>query len=203
MNDLTEILRELFNNGTLIVPIDHVGGLSTAGAEEFLAEAFAEHSLNVAGPPIAFERRVAMEASRLFMQAAIALVDHSETPEVLSSRLRMSRVPHTAADHLSADIVFRYLPHLLRRARASRPDDPLVVMLTQVLRQWPLSGVLADIDEAPSTKPEFPDHHGLLMLYSERWILRQDEAWKGGGATGEYIEWALEDVKRAVTTGRN
>ena len=67
--------------------------------------------------------------------------------------LASEEMPHDAdravdaAHHLSADLMLRYLPQILKRARGLDPSDPLVGLLEDVLKRWPLSGVLSDVAE--------------------------------------------------------
>src|SRR5262249_34334292 len=84
----------------------------------------------------------------------------------------------SAGQHLSADLLLRYLPQVHCRARALSPDDNLTRLLTGVLRQWPLSGVLSDVAEGPTTPLQFSDHPGLLLLYTERLARHDRPAWR-------------------------
>ena len=49
--------------------------------------------------------------------------------------------------------MLRYVPQVLRRARGLDPSDPLVELLANVLRHWPLSGVLSDVRRGPAGPP--------------------------------------------------
>ena len=72
--------------------------------------------------------------------------------------------------------------------------DKLTALLEEVLRRWPLSGVLADIDEAPLTPLTFGGHPGLLMLYAERLAQHEKPAWIPSGAAMEYVELVYADL---------
>lgn len=143
-----------------------------------IADAFAAHALEVAGPLIAFDLTTAVEAAELVRQAAWALVDHREPPESLRQRLRMARDASSASHHLSADLFLRYLPQVLKRARAIDPTDPLIDILTEVLRRWPLSGALSDVEHPPITPADLDGHPGLLLLYAERLAANDRPAWR-------------------------
>jgi hypothetical protein len=116
----------------------------------------------------------------------------------------MRRTPSRASDHASADLLFRYLPQVLRRARAIDPSDPLVAMLGAVLRQWPLSGVLSDLDDGPATPPDLAGHPGLMLLYAERFAGRPRPAWQPAGPGRDVVEMVFQDAGRgrADATGR-
>ena len=150
MSPLEEFLSRLLHQGRVVFrerPSPEAFAPGRVG--ELLAEAFASYRLEVAGPLIDFDARVAFEALRLVREACWALVSHEERVEGLGRRLAMSHPPTRASQHLSADLVFRYLPQVHRRARAFDPADPLVALSADVLRQWPLSGVLADLEDGP------------------------------------------------------
>ncbi|MHB1560060.1 MAG: hypothetical protein ACYC61_21625 [Isosphaeraceae bacterium] len=151
-----------------------------------LAAAFATHALAVAGPPIAFDPRMAIESAELVRQAAWALVDHRETPASLQRRLRMARDPSSASHHLSADLFLRYLPQVLKRARALDPTDPLVDILAEILRRWPLSGALSDVEEPPITSLALDGHPGLLLLYAERLAAGDRPGWRPDPSSPPY-----------------
>src|SRR5262245_36898333 len=81
-----------------------------------LNEAYRLHALGVAGPPIAFDGPTALAAGRVLYQSAWYLLNANEPID--ASRLRITAGPRGAAQHLSADLVLRYLPTVHRRARA-------------------------------------------------------------------------------------
>jgi hypothetical protein len=169
-------------------------------AAELLERAYAGYRLDVAGPPIPFVGEIACAAGELVRQASWALVNHGDRIEDLGRRVVMPRGPKRPADHLSADLVLRFLPQVVRRARAIDPSDPLVEILTGVLRQWPLTGVLAELDEGPSPRLDLGDHPGLLLLYAERWARHERPAWRPEGRPWEYVELVLRD--RPEVAGR-
>jgi hypothetical protein len=139
----------------------------------------------VAGPPLAFDADVALAAAEFVRQACWFLVHRGEPDEEVARRLTLPP-PASDAQHLSADLVLRFLPGVQARAQALAPDDPLAVILKEVLRQWPLSGVLAAVTEAPLTPPEF-DHPGLRLLYAERLAAHAKPAWRPREPGLEYV----------------
>jgi hypothetical protein len=123
------------------------------------------------------------------MRWACWLLVHRDSPAAeVSQRLKLPAAPAAASQHLSADLTFRHLPQLHRRARAMSPDDVLTKALADALRAWPLSGVASDIQEAPTTPLDFAGHAGLEMLYAERYVKRPRENWLPMGRIAEYVE---------------
>src|SRR4051794_20034675 len=83
------------------------------------AGAYEAYRLDVAGPMIPFDAEVACEAGELVRQACWVMVSRGERAADLAARLAMSRPPGRPSDHLSADLLLRYLPRVYRRARAA------------------------------------------------------------------------------------
>jgi hypothetical protein len=151
------------------------------------------YRLSVAGPPIDFDDKTALAASELVQQACWFLVSRDQPAEQLAKRLTLPGPPRSPAQHLSADLVLRFLPQVQRRAHALDPADPLALLLATVLRQWPLTGVLADVDEGPLTGLDF-GHPGLLLLYAERLARKEKPAWVPDGPGLEYVELVWREL---------
>src|SRR5262245_32462116 len=117
MVSLAELLELLLETGRVKLnsrPLRDVADDRRALAA--LGRAFSVHARSVAGPPVDFEPDTALAAARLVADACWFLVNHDEPDAELESSLVMPRPPSSAGQHLSADLVFRYLPLILRRA---------------------------------------------------------------------------------------
>ena len=187
-----EFLSQLLDHGKVIFrsakpPQDRPAGRDVS----ILAEAYATLALSVAGPPVTFDPRIACEAAELVRQASWALVSREERVVDLKRRLRMSTAPASPAQHLSADLMLRYVPQILGRARAIDPTDPVIAILGDLLRRWPLSGVLSDVEEGPLVAPEFGRHPGLLLLYAERLAANDRPAWRPDPSSPAYDYYDL------------
>jgi hypothetical protein len=159
-----------------------------------LREAHQTGVLALAGPPLAFDEATALAAGRLLMHAAWYFL-HPDLPiEAHEQTLRMPAAPTRAEQHFAADLVLRYLPTLYYRAQALLKDDVLHHELQRTLRQWPLSGVLADISEPPLTPPDFGPHAGLNFLYAERLAEHERPAWFPTGRGLEYVELVWQQL---------
>ncbi len=143
-------------------------------AEALLRAAFTTHALDVAGPPLTFDPVAAVKAAKVLARACWFLVNNNPYSEPVTLPLKTDPSP---AAHLSADVSLRFLPAVARRARLREPDGELVRQIEAVLRTWPLSGVLADLDGAPTTAPTFGEHPGLQMLYAERLAVTGRAGW--------------------------
>jgi hypothetical protein len=145
-----------------------------------LRAAFDLDALDVGGPPISFDPDTATRAALALARACWLLVSSEQGEVALSAGASPSA-------HLSADVTLRFLPAVHRRARLRDPDRALTHSLDRLLRTWPLSGVLADLDGAPITVPDFA-HPGLQLLYAERLAVTRRAGWVPGAGAGR--EWA-------------
>jgi MoxR-vWA-beta-propeller ternary system domain bpX4 len=191
MDAFEEFLGPLFEEGRIIFrrKPDPVTAPSS-GAIGLLERAYADYRLDIAGAAIAFDAGIAGAAAEVVRQASWALVSHQDRVKDLERRLAMPHPPSTASHHLSADLVLRYLPQVHRRARALDPSDALVGLVKRVLRSWPLSGVLAGLDEGPTAPLDLGGHEGLMLLYAERLSGRATSmsAWRPSGRALDYVE---------------
>jgi len=205
MTAFHEFLTQLLDHGKIVfrsapAPQDRPSSRAVA----VLASAFETHGRSVAGPRIAFDAGVACAAAELVRRSSWATVNHDDRVAELEKRLRMPGSPVTPSQHLSADLTLRYVPQILRRARGLDPSDPLVGLLANVLRHWPLSGVLLDVEEGPLAPLDFGGHPGLLMLYAERLCRNDRPAWRPSqpGPAWDYYELVLQEHGRTVPAAR-
>jgi hypothetical protein len=203
MTPFAEFLTQLFDQGAIVFrapPRDRPPAQSVA----ILAAAFDAHALDVAGPPIAFDSVTAVAAAEFLRQASWALVNRDERATDLKRRLNLPGPPVTPSQHLSADLVLRYLPQVLRRARGLDATDPMLEVLAQVLRSWPLSGALSDVVEAPLIPLDFGGHPGLLLLYAERVSASDRPAWRPSppALAADYDELVRDQHGRRATSAQ-
>ncbi|WP_435019037.1 hypothetical protein TA3x_001031 [Tundrisphaera sp. TA3] len=191
MGSLDDFLRGLLDDGRAVLrEPPGTDAEDLARASDRLVGAFAIHALDVAGPPIPFEPGTAVAIAAWFHRACWFLADRSAPAEDMERALALGLAPRTAGDHLSADVVLRLAPPLLRRALARDPGDRLAAVLMRTLIRWPLSGVLAGLDDGPGDPGDLGGHPGLGLLYAERFALRPREAWlPPSGPIRERVEW--------------
>jgi hypothetical protein len=196
MSALAAFLWELLVDGRVRLQ-DRPTPCAPAAAGEALAvlrRTYAEYRLDVAGPLIEMDEPVALRAADLVRHSAWFLVSRDQPPEELDERLVMPGPPRSAAQHLSADLLLRFLPMIHRRARALDPADRLAVRLAEILRHWPLSGVLSAVEEAPLTPLDFAGHSGLLLIYAERLARHVKPAWVPDGPGLGYLELVWQEL---------
>lgn len=167
------------------------GELETA--ERLLAAAYADHRLDVAGPPIDFDPSSALAAAKQLWFACWFLLQRGDSADEMEKAMPPLPPPETAAQHLSTDLVLRFAPQILNRSRSLDPTDILTKRLEQLLRSHPLSGVRADIEEEPLIPLRLGDHPGLMLLYAERLVEKKRPAWVPDGPALAYVEMVFAE----------
>jgi hypothetical protein len=189
MAAFVEFLESLLHEGKVILRArPQMEASAKKSAERLLAAAYADHGLDVAGPPIAFDAAAALTAAEQLWYAAWFLLKRDDPAEEIDKHLAPRTPPASAAQHLSADLLLRFAPPIHRRARSQDPADHLTKRLEELLRRHPLSGVLADIEEGPLTALRLGDHPGLQLLYAERLAEKPRPAWMPQGPARAAVE---------------
>jgi hypothetical protein len=196
MASLTDFLRELIEAGQVVLTGLPPPDAADEDAAAYLASVYDDYRRQIAGPPIPFAAATALAAAGIVRHACWFLLSRREPPEELTNHLRMPQPASSPAQHLSGDLLLRYLPQIHRRARALAADDPLPDMLADLLRRWPLSGVLADLPEGPLGDLSFGGHPGLLLAYAERLLQEPKPAWVPQGEPLQYAELVFRERGR-------
>jgi hypothetical protein len=188
-------LRQLLHQGSArLAQPPRLHPAERDAALSVLRDAFRDHMLAVAGSSPPFNPTLALRSADWTAWLCWHMLHRGATPSPdIETTLPLFSPGTDAGDHATADVLLRLAASVHRRARAPDPRDALSIRLEELLRRWPLSGVLADIDEPPLTPLVFGGHSGLLLLYAERFAARPRPQWRANGPVGEYIELALAE----------
>lgn len=190
-------VRDLLTDGRLRVGAAPNWVLSDNGLDE-LKSALTAQSLSLPGPPIRGSLDVLIPAVQVVYRFAWRFLNPVAIPADEDVSLRMNCVPRTAEEHLGGDLAFRFLPGLLQRAMNRDPSDDLAKAMKRLLREWPLSGVLADISDLPTTSLEFGGHPGVHFLYAERLATRERAGWFPEGFGREFVEVVWQSLGKSL-----
>jgi hypothetical protein len=187
-------LRSLLNSGRVVLNRrPEVSHEDRGEIKTVLEESFEQFSLQLAGPQLALHFDTAMAAGNVVLQACWFLVSDAEPELELERCLVMPWHPQTPEQHLSADLLFRFLPQVHQRALALDRGDKLPILLAELVRRWPLSGVLSSVAEPALTSLDF-GHPGLQMLYAERLAGNTKPGWLPDGRGLEYVELVWKEL---------
>jgi hypothetical protein len=177
---LVNFLRQLFDSGRVQVapPRQPNSTQDLSAADHVLRDQVAVLRLDFSTEPPPLDDAVARWAALSFYRAC-QLGIFRELDEDAIDELFAAQCPASepASRHWSVDVVFRFLPDLVRHATAASPDDPLVARLHQWCAEWPLSSVGVQLPSTlskVSAVGEIAAHAGLLQLYSDRILAKKD-----------------------------
>ena len=150
---------------------------------------------------IEFDPRTACEAAELVRQSELGAGPARRSPGGPQATAQDDRA---AADGVAAPLgrshaAIRTADH--QAGAGLDPSDPLSGLLGDLLRRWPLSGVLSDVEEAPLLSLDFGGHPGLLLLYAERLAQNDRPSWRPepSSPAWEYYEWVLQQRSGPMT----
>ncbi len=198
MANLALFLDRLFREGTLRVEADRL--TSDAGVRQVLERAFDVFTLDLAGPRLECDFALSAHAGKILYELAWYFTHPAEDGRAAESRFRWEIANATIAQHVSVDLVFRYLPTLYRRVRAIHARDFLTPVIENLLRSWPLSGVLSEVAEPPLHQFDFSQHLGVAWWYAERWAKLAKPSWLPEGNLQERAELVWQAIGRDVAT---
>lgn len=140
-------------------------------------------------PPMVNSKAIEWAVIMFYSAAQLAVFRQLGEDEV-ERRLRVPSPALSPSVAYSVDLVFRFLPDMLRLAKAMNPDDPLVSRLRDWSREWPLSSVgVGDIGEI---NVEVIVSDGCLrQLYIDRIIEAEDLHRLGDPRVAELVRGAL------------
>ncbi len=145
-------VEELLDEGSATVAPFDVGAapILDAAGREIIAEREAMHRLDLAGDVPAFDATAAEWALIQFYRFAQLLLSRDTAQEAITAVVgaRFGEVM-TPSIIYAADLFFRLVPDLFRRAREAAPDDPFVAALEQWASEWPLSSVRIPLQRPP------------------------------------------------------
>lgn len=175
---LAPMLVALFEHGRIQVPQPE-GQLSAEDGEQ-AQRLLIEHErvlrLEFPGeaPPLAVPA-AAWAATMFYRACQLAVYRDLSAAAVAELLAPACPAAAPAARHWSVDVVFRFLPDLVRHASALGSQDPLAVRLREWAAEWPLSSVgVAAVQPHPERESEIAAQAGLSQLYVDRILAKKD-----------------------------
>ena len=140
-------------------------------------------------PPLSLEW--AGRGAAVLYRACQAFAFRDVSAEAVEQGVALPRpADATAATHYSVDLALRYLPDLFQLARGLSPSDPLVTAIVRLGRDWPVSSVGIPGLEGVQLG-EIQEHAGLLRLYVDRILEREDTSRLDNERVREAVKEAL------------
>jgi hypothetical protein len=163
-----------------------------------LKSALAIETLHLPGPRLHGSLPTLVHAVQVMYRLAWRFFNHDPVGPADDPTLRMPAPPQTPEEHAGGDVAFRFLPGLYKRAMSRDAAGPLALAMKNLLRQWPLSGVLADVTEAPEMPIDFAGHVGLGYLFAQRLAVNERSCWLPSGPARDCVEVVYHAMGRSL-----
>jgi hypothetical protein len=132
-------------------------------------------SLELAGPPLAFDVEAAAWGAGRLYEACRYLTYRQEGDEAVRKAFAGPAPKPTPEAIFGVDLVLRHLPELWTLANSLADDDPLIDEMNKMAAMWPLSSVGVKEIEAVDPEPILV-HRGLRQLYIDRILQKRDRS---------------------------
>ncbi len=181
---LALFVKSLLADGRVRVPaaLDRTGTLRVITPDDLdettsLLVAFeSEYRDELPGNPPAISRPALLWGAMTTFRVSSFLAHRDANDETIRQAMRES-CPESLSPSVcySVDLTLRFLPDLVRLAKAVSANDPLVEILMELARQWPISSVgIANV--GPVDTQAIVDDPCLLRLYVDRIIASKDQS---------------------------
>lgn len=198
-------LAALFEDGRVTVPqLAPLTDEELMSGDRLIAHYEQMSRLNMPGDPPDHVSAASRWAAVRFFRAGQLTVFRNLGEAVVTEELGAALEERVTADvHYSVDLVFRFLPDLIRFASSAAENDPLVDYLRRWASEWPLSSVgVAGIDA--DNVSAFADNKSLIQLYADRIISTGDTTRLTDNTTRNVVRCSVgrfPDLSPRITDG--
>jgi len=170
---LLAFLSQLFETGEITVPREPTGTESEIC--EFLSTAESVWRQSWPGTPPEFDARIASQAAMTLFVFCQGVVYREIDEFMIRERLSAAGLQpgDTPSAHYSADLTLRFLSDVYARLTRTSDEDPLLRVLIEFAKMWPLSAVGIP-DTAPGQLGPVLKQDSMFRTYIDRIIVKAD-----------------------------
>lgn len=192
---VTEFLISLVETGQAIVPSELDLPANESRSIESTIAAFEPHHRRTLppDPPALHVESATWAAEKLYRACQVITcrdIDAGTATSLIASE--NSPDPSNPSHHYSIDLVFRFLPDVVKQAKNAGEQDPILDTLRQWCQTWPLSSVGVE-DLGPVDAKTILAHPCLATIYINRIFERRD--------IGRTKDSAIQSKLRSIAGG--
>ncbi len=172
---VANLIQQLFDDGRLVLETDQrPGEVEIQRAVDAVVEFEKEYRESLAPDPPEVDRDAVAWSVELFYLIAQQIAYQHLDQEKFEFHFGPPRVVNSQSSY-SVDLVFRFLPDILRLSRASDANALLTESLLKLAADWPLSSVGIALSAEPEIQPIL-NCRSLRIFYVDRIIEKGDIA---------------------------
>lgn len=143
--------------------------------EESMVEAMLEmeyknESLNYPFIAPAFDPAAAVWAARIVYNASQLLLNRDKMSKDAVELILPFTGNYTPSVILSADLTLRFMPQIISEGHFINPDDPVILVVTEIMEKWPYSNVSQVSKINPENLEVLNSNDCLCQLFIDRVI---------------------------------
>lgn len=153
---------------TIFADIKKISPKEEQEAADYFETEFEKERLEFLSDQILFDKEAAVWAAKILYHSVQLYLIRENTEKDLKKLIPEFRGQFTLSSKLSADLSLRFLPQIIVSLKNVDPNDPLVALLENTLKQFHYSGIEIELDlENINWEEELKDKT-YRKLYLER-----------------------------------
>lgn len=153
---------------TIFTDLQEISKKEEQDAADYFESEFEKERLEFLSDQINCDRETAVWAAKVLYYSAQLYLIRKDTAKNLEKLIPQFNGKRNVASLLSADLLLRFLPQIISVLQNADPEDTLIKMLENILRQFHYSGIGFDLDlEKIDWEEELKDNT-YRKLYLER-----------------------------------
>nr|WP_321225394.1 hypothetical protein [uncultured Psychroserpens sp.] len=178
-NFFLDSIAHLRAHGHLIIRDDL---LKTTKAEDedivlYLEQDFEKECLSFPFEAPKFNASAALWASKIVYYATLLLLHRKDTKKDLETMFADYTGVIDLSAILSADLTLRFLPQIYLKLEAIDPQDPLVIILKQILNTWQFSAIHQTFKFEEIDKHFYLDNLNIKQIFLDRIVDKKALNW--------------------------
>ncbi len=131
---------------TIFTDIQEISEKEILDAADYFESEFEKERLEFLSETICYDKEVAVWAAKVLYHSAQLHLVRKNTAKDLDTLIPPFKGIIDVSSILSADLSLRFLPQIISVLQSADPEDPLVKMLENILKQFHYSAVGFDIE---------------------------------------------------------
>ncbi|MFN8284199.1 MAG: hypothetical protein U0U67_13350 [Chitinophagales bacterium] len=169
-NNFFRTIHQLREYEELILFTDKhaVSAIEERAVIDYLAKQYQSETVNYPFVPPAFNATAALWSAKLIYHTAFFFLCRNDNTSKLISVLKEYNKTPDVSEHLSADLLMRFLPHVYSELKATDAQDTILPILEAHMQKFHYSSIGTDIEIVEDDLTELFKNACFRQLYIDR-----------------------------------